>query len=110
MNGQNANYTFITAVLNPAGLAVDSSHLYWANSLFNGGTIGRANLDGQNANNSFITGASGPVGIAVDPGNIYWANNTSGTIGRADLNGQNANQSFIPGAAQNLQGVAVDPS
>ena len=50
----------------PAGLAVDSGHVYWANTLTD--TIGRANLDGTGANQSFITGASTPVGVAVGSG------------------------------------------
>ena len=75
-------------------MAVDSSHLYWADLGF--GTIGRANLDGTGANQSFITGASAPEGVAVDAGHLYWANFSMGTIGRANL-----------GASQPF-GVAVD--
>lgn len=77
-------------------LAVDSSHIYWANSFTN--SVGRADLDGQNASPSFITGLAGPSGVAVDTGHIYWTNFFTDTIGRAHLDGQHANQSFITGA------------
>ena len=38
------------------GLAVDSSHIYWADSTTR--TIGRANLDGTGVDSSFITGSA----------------------------------------------------
>jgi hypothetical protein len=47
-------------------MAVDSSHLYWAN--WDAGAIDRANLDGSGVNASFITGADHPFGVAVDAG------------------------------------------
>src|SRR5207248_9225609 len=90
----------------PLGMAVDGSHVYWAN--FYGG-IGRADLDGQNVNQSFITGYANPAGVAIDGSHIYWANVNSSTIGRADLDGQNVNQNFITGLYF-PNGVAVDGS
>ncbi len=87
------------------GLAIDSSHVYWAEPYSN--AIGRANLDGTGVNQSFITGASYPQGIAVDGAHIYWANWSWGTIGRANLDGSGINQQFITGANYPL-GVAVN--
>src|SRR5438067_13842256 len=87
-------------------MAVDGSHVYWAN--FYGG-IGRADLDGQNVNQSFITGYANPAGVAIDGSHIYWANVNSSSIGRADLDGQNVNQSFITGFSV-ADGVAVEGS
>ena len=50
-------------------VAVDGSHIYWANPGAwmgaNGTTIGRANLDGSGANQSFISGAKAPCGVAA---------------------------------------------
>jgi DNA-binding beta-propeller fold protein YncE len=67
LDGQNVNnlFIFITIGSSPEGVAVDGSHIYWANN--GAGTIGRADLNGQNANQSFITGVHGPFGVAVDP-------------------------------------------
>jgi len=60
------NPSFITGGSIPAGVAVDSNHIYWANS-YRINTIGRADLDGQNVNHSFINAVSSPLGVAVDP-------------------------------------------
>ena len=106
LDGQNVNQSFITGTASPFGMAVDGSHVYWAN--FYGG-IGRADLDGQNVNQSFITGYANPAGVAIDGSHIYWANVNSSTIGRADLDGQNVNQNFITGLYF-PNGVAVDGS
>jgi virginiamycin B lyase len=58
---------FITGV--PTGnvdIAVDSTHVYWANwANGSGTTIGRASIDGSEVNTNFISGASGPYGVAV---------------------------------------------
>src|SRR5215216_2478900 len=43
VDGQNANQSFISGASFPAGVAVDSGHVYWTNDT---GTIGRADLDG----------------------------------------------------------------
>ena len=92
----------------PTGVAVDGTHVYWADRGYR--TIGRANLNGTGVNQSFITGANRPTGVAVDGTHVYWANGGGGsgtTIGRANLNGTGANQSFITGVFDPW-GVAVD--
>jgi hypothetical protein len=104
LDGSNANQSFISGVNNPAGVAVDGSHVYWTNT---NGTIGRADLDGQNVNLSFISSAFDPRGVGVDGSHIYWTNFNDGTGGPAELDGQNVNQSFISGAF-GPNGVAVD--
>ena len=86
------------------GLAVDSSHIYWADI---NNRIGRAELDGQNVNLTFISGCQQPRGVAVDRSHIYWTNDGN-SIGQADLDGQNVNQSFIPNCPGPF-GIAVDP-
>lgn len=63
--GSGPNPNFITGATNPNGLAVDGSHIYWANS--GSTTIGRANVDGTGVNQGFITGAASPTGVALDP-------------------------------------------
>ena len=97
--------SFISGASVPYGVAVDSGHIYWANSFIPEG-IGRANLDGTGVNPSFIFSPNTPVGVAVDSGHIYWANAVSTTIGRANLDGTGVNESFISGGRP--IGVAVD--
>ena len=110
LDGTGANQSFISYVYaNYAwGVAVDGTHVYWADRYSR--TIGRANLNGTGVNHSFITGANRPTGVAVDGTHVYWANGVGGsgtTIGRANLNGTGANRSFITGVFDPW-GVAVD--
>jgi hypothetical protein len=69
LNGSEVKRNFITGVLpagtSMSGLAVDSSHIYWAS--YHGTTIGRANLNGTGKNTGFITGTTGTFGIALTP-------------------------------------------
>jgi hypothetical protein len=119
--GSAVDGDFVRGGRHPCGVAVDSRHLYWANSSGTtdagspGGTIGRSDLDGTGVDQSFITGPEEPCGVAVDTAHIYWANRgirASGvapgtTIGRANVDGSAVTNTFITGA--NLPcGVAVD--
>jgi hypothetical protein len=83
------------------------AYVYWAN--FQGGTIGRANLDGTNVEGDFIATGGHPIGVAVTSTNIYWANESAGTIGRANLDGTAVDPNFITGINRPW-GVAVTPS
>jgi sugar lactone lactonase YvrE len=47
-------------------VAVDSSHVYWANGVNNTGTINKANLDGTGVT-TLATGQQTPRGVAVGP-------------------------------------------
>lgn len=87
------------------GLAVDGSHLYWAEKGDN--AIGRSNLEGQDREYDFITGANAPCGVAVDDTHIYWANRGGDSIGRARLDGTEVEQEFISEVSKPC-GVAVD--
>jgi hypothetical protein len=66
LDGTGVNESFITDATTPLGVAVDFSHVSWANVF--AGTIGRANLDGTGVNQSFITGATNPDSVAVNAG------------------------------------------
>ena len=66
LDGTGADQSFVTGATKPAGVAVYSNYVYWANAF--AGTIGRANLDGTGVEQGFITGASAPAGVAVDAG------------------------------------------
>ena len=94
----------------PQGIAVNSSHLYWADSV--DGTIWEANLDGTGPQ-AIVAGQRGQAGLAVTASHIYWANqggggDRAGTIWAADLNGGNPH-AIVTG--QTLPaGVAADAS
>ena len=88
----------------PCGLAVDASHLYWADKF--GNRIGRSGLDGSNREDDFIDGADEPCGVAVSDGYIYWANYGGNSIGRAKMDGSDVDQEFVH-EAPDACGVAV---
>jgi hypothetical protein len=82
-------HAIVTGLTDPAGVAVDSSHLYWADSIT--GTINEASLDGTGAH-SIVTGPVLPIGVAVSGGHIYWSDQGnlaegSGSIWEANLDG-----------------------
>jgi len=93
-----------------AGIAVDDSHLYWADPIR--GSIGRANLDGSGAEEDFLSGLVRPRWVAVDGEHIYWTSPSDtgktggGAIGRAGLDGGAPEPSFITGVGR-PQGIAV---
>jgi hypothetical protein len=101
----------VTGLESPCGVAVNGTHLFWANRRQDG--IGRANLDGSGLDNLFVRTPSGsyPCGVAVDGSFVYWANHGYGTrgttIGRAKLDGSSVEGGFV-GGALNPCGVAVD--
>ena len=67
LDGTHIDRNFIRGANNPCGVAVDATHIYWANLGVGetGTTIGRAKLDGTGVNASFITHAVSPCGEAV---------------------------------------------
>jgi hypothetical protein len=65
------NPSFIKAIPQPAGLAVNGQWIYWAEfanptAVGGDGLISRARLNGSSVNRRLISGASSPAGIAVD--------------------------------------------
>lgn len=68
---------------NAFALAVDSTHVYWAEA----GFIGRANIDGSGVEPKWLKVAGGaPTAIAVDSAHIYWSQ--GGFIARATITGE----------------------
>jgi len=89
-------------------VAVDSSHLYWADAGPTEtvpGTIMKANLDGTGAT-AIASDPNHPAWVAVDSSNIYWSN-LAGTIMEANLDGTGA--TAIATDPVFPQGVAVGP-
>src|SRR5437764_7017721 len=95
-DGSAANHALINTASGPAGVTVDGSHIYWANSQTN--SIGRANLDGSSPSPQFIphatTASAGPTNVAVDSAHVYWTDGTR-YIGRAKLDGTSPQPHFI---------------
>lgn len=98
---------FVSGIARPCGIAVDGSHIYWADMA--GMAIGRANLDGSGVDRTFISGVSSPCGVGVDAGHLYWGTFIAGSIGRANLAGGSVEEDFIEGASGPC-GIAVDGS
>ena len=83
------------------------AYVYWGD--FQGGTIGRANLDGTDVEDGFIQAGGHPLAVAVTSSHIYWANEAAGTIGRANIDGTAVEPSFITGINKPW-GVVVSPT
>ena len=103
-------HAIVTGQIGAEGIAVNSSHLYWADAA--DGTIWEANLDGSSPH-TILTSQRGQVGLAVTSSNIYWANDgggadRAGTIWVASLDGSSPH-AIVTG--QTLpSGVAADAS
>ena len=118
LDGTVVNRSFITGASEPRGVAVDGTHVYWANGGAASGTasIARANLDGTDVNQDFITpplfGTSPDLrAVAVNGTHVFWTDLNQSTIGRANLDGTDATDGFIRVGVVGLVdplGVAVD--
>jgi hypothetical protein len=121
---------FIAGASNPEGIAADSEHIYWANSLeqiCTGGvcfpnqlSIARAGLEGDAVEESFREKASGsnadwlgspPRGLAIVGGYMYWAgsdNSKYGVIYKAPLDEMIEHpEQIVVGQGSEPRGVAV---
>jgi hypothetical protein len=115
LDGSGVNHQFISSgVVNPQGLAVTPSSIYWTNEAAMGhSTIGHANIDGSNPTQNFVD--PGPVsicGLAADQSFVYYlasAAPSTFSIGRVPLGGGSPQTDFVP-VSQTQCGVAVDSS
>lgn len=107
LNGSDVEETFINPAgpLTPYGVAIDATHIYWANA--NDNSIDRADISGGGIEEEFIPNAH-PAGVAVDANYVYWGKaQPPEAIGRADIDGGNIQSNFIPGAEEAF-GLATD--
>lgn len=101
---------FLSAPAN--GIAVDGSHVYWANPAR--GSIGRARIDGSGVEEDFVSGIFSPRWVAVDGEYLYWTSSSTaseeddGAIGRVRLDRTGPPEPDFIAAAGEPQGIAVD--
>jgi hypothetical protein len=78
-SGETSPGVFDRRVADPQGIAVNSEHIYWANSAHGGDnfvSIGRASLDGTDVRGGFFRDnslAELPSGLALDGTHLYFA-------------------------------------
>jgi hypothetical protein len=117
LDGTGANPNFIPhaatvedfdAVPAHAGIAVNSSSIFWGNT--GSGTMGKANLDGSSPTGTLVTtGPEESCGIAADQNSVYWLDvGLAQSVGRATVNGDNRQGSFINGVT-GACGLTADP-
>lgn len=115
---------FIRGASDPQGIAVDSKHIYWANSLhgfcfegsctlFKHPSIGRAGIGGEDPENVFIEldQSEFPQGVAVDSSHIYWVvdDGNAAILRRGDLSGNVESEHWATvGENAASRGLAVD--
>ena len=103
--------TLVTGQNSPFGVAVDGSHIYWADTL--AGTIMEANLDGTGVT-TLVNSQIFPFGVAVDGSHIYWTDfadsgqAANGTVMAANLDGTGV--TTLATGQNGPWGVAVDGS
>jgi sugar lactone lactonase YvrE len=121
LEGENEDFSCLPVA--SRGIAVDATHVYWANPAQD--TIGRAELDCGDPE-TLIEDARSPQYVAVGGGYVYWTNAENaageegegksfategfGSIGRAKLKPDGVDevdQEFVTGAVR-PRGVAVD--
>ncbi len=127
IDGESPNPDFITGASNPQGVAVNATHVFWANAFrFNPGfgskgTIGRAELSASEAKDvdqDFIEmplTLEHPEGVAVSGEHIYWTASRSnlpvGFVRMRELDGDPESEEFILiGEKLELAGIAVNAS
>jgi hypothetical protein len=104
---------FIRGASNPQGIAVNATHIYWANAAQGPNTrsIARAEIGGGKVELTFLEQhESTPYGVALSPTHIYFtsneANNHNSFVNRVSLEGEDREFIFI--GKVELRSVAVD--
>lgn len=104
LDGPAAPATVSPHLEQPCGVAINATHLYWAERQV--GAIGRANLDGSAPNTALVTGLDRPCGVAVDGSYLYWIDGRG--IGRARLDGSEPERELITSTGPGGCALALD--
>jgi hypothetical protein len=115
IDGSEVEAAFIEGATNPQGIAVNATHVYWANAGITGvSAIGRATIAGGEVKQSLIAEAIGgttPYGVALSATHVYFdlngVSNNFSYIARANLDGKEAEAAFV---GEGARGLAVDAS
>jgi hypothetical protein len=108
------NPEFITGASNPQGIAVNETHIYWANNGNDGilRSIGRAGIGGGEVEGNFFgkVATRNLAGLALSATHIYFdeneERNNNSYVVRLPLEGGGAETAFI--GESGLRGVALD--
>jgi hypothetical protein len=110
---------FITGAADPQGIAVNATHLYWANAARSGNQVGiaRANIEDDSAkeiDQRFFSPSDSltPFGVALDANYVYFTTDNIGSnvglVVRHPLEGKtDEREGFISGNA-GVRGIALD--
>ena len=104
-NGPGKELDFINVPFPPAGVAVNSSHIYWGSLQSPDKKIARANLDGSGIDLDRFDSSSEPNGVALSSTHAYWTRGS--IIERSALGDPNGEETFVTGAGGPC-GVAVN--
>jgi hypothetical protein len=101
-----ASETIVAGLGFPSSVAVDASHVYWADSTFDAtpGEIARAPLGGGSGellSDVSVSNASGLVLLGAD---VYWSNIQNNNLMRVAKTGGSAEVFFLSGALVDLAG------
>ncbi len=110
IDGDNAEYDFITGLVGVAGVAVNETHVYWTSDppgSVADGSVGRANVDGTGVE-TIISGLTDPVALAIDANHLYVTQaGDVDLVGRANLDGSGFVPDFVDPEGEPT-GVAVN--
>jgi sugar lactone lactonase YvrE len=101
--------TLFSAQSSPDSIAMDSAHLYWANTYAAAVMAGSKDGGGAVMLAPIDVDPETPIVIAVDAVSVYWTTNNVGTVMKAPLVGGSATTLYSKVNSQ-PEGIAVDDS
>jgi hypothetical protein len=112
--GENKTQPKERLASNPQGIAVNATHVYWANAAKGAAptAIARAAIDGSGATGEFLRalGSRAPYGIALSATHLYFVENSPsnpfGNLVRTNLEGGEEIEELV--GEDGLRGIALD--
>ena len=97
-DGTGATEIIPSGVANPAGLAINSTHLFVAAR--GDGKVIRTDFDGGSQVDLISTAPNSPDGVSIDSSTIYFTQSNARQIGRANIDGTDADEDFMTQTGQ----------